>query len=803
MPQVVDLNNQTTSTDGRPVWAIQYPLIAPSTIDGTTDGSQEPQGGQPIGGKDDEGHVKDAGDGWQYKYHGHRVPGPTTDLDDDIKDMLRDMSVRELVGQMTQIEIGQLLTDGVLDRSKVEYWIREWGVGSFLDTPTKLDSVHGANYVDGATLFPQEIGLAASFNTAIAEEVGRITAKDTRAAGIPWVFGPILDVVAHKLWPRVYETFGEDPFVVSEFGRAIIHGLQGNYKKDRTRVAACMKHFIGYAASRDGKDKSSAWIPENFLLDYFVPPFQAAIDVGVATTMETYIDVNGEPVVGSPFFLKELLRDRMGFEGMLVTDWAEVDRQFTEHRTVSSLSAAQLQVLKRTTVDMVMTPDSSDFPEEAARFVEQGKIDRNRLEQSAGRVLQLKKDLGLLDSPKSDPKLRSSVGSQQDVEVALTAIRESLTLLKNKDNLLPLRSTKNYSPRILLTGPAADSLRALSGGWTIKWQGVESDDWFQNRGTTILKGLQREFGTGEVKHIPSVGFQGEALGESDQLLRAVDHSDVAVVCLGESPYAEVVGNINDMNLPKGQLQVLDMIRARSSKIKIVLILVEGRPRGLDGRVDLVDAVLMTYLPGPWGGGPIAEVLSGGVNPSGRLPMTYPSSTGDVASRYFSSGVDPYEPLFAFSAGLSYSSIEYSQLVLDDDTLILGTDDLWLLVETEGAGNGGDQVKFEKEEARKKQSTQIHASLRVKNTGDRPVKETVFWYISQTYRPEVQPEKWMLKGFEKVSLDAGESRTVKFVIRSDMLFYHGRELNRQIAAGPFTLVVNAMRPEVLTEYFNVV
>ncbi|KAG0226037.1 hypothetical protein BGW41_004420 [Actinomortierella wolfii] len=822
LSQTIDINNQTTSTDGRLIWAVEYPEVTSSVLDQPAPSG----GGKKINPNHDDDYDNEGDNSAWYEYHGRDVPGPKSHIDDDIRQMVRDMTLRELAGQMTQIEIGQLITNGELDRGKVEYWIREWGVGSFLDTPSNLDSVHGANYVDGAILFPQQIGLAATFNPVIAEEVGRITAKDTRTAGIPWVFGPILDVAVHKMWPRVYETFGEDPHVISQFGRAIIHGLQGNYKEDRYRVAACMKHFIGYSASRDGKDKSSAWIPENFLLDYFVPSFQAAVNVGVATAMETYIDVNGQPVVGSHYYLKELLRDRLGFRGMLVSDWAEGDRLFSEHKTVGSPRAAQYQMLKETTIDMVMTPDTALFPEEAARFVEQGRIDRERLEEAAGRVLQLKKDLGLFEHPKGVRRYYDSVGSQQDVEVALAGIRESLTLLKNKNNVLPLRAPDGDAPRILVTGPASDSLRALAGGWTIKWQGADNDDWFQNRGTTILKGLQREFGADQVRHVPSVGFNGETTGPLWSLLDAVDRSDVVVVCLGEAPYAEIIGNIDDFNLPKGQLGIIDAIRAHSSRVKIVLVLVEGRPRGLDGRADLVDAVLMSYLPGPWAGGPIAEVLSGAVNPSGRLPMTYPSNTGSVGSNYFRSGVDPYDPLYAFSSGLSYSTVEYSELRLDESTLYLGDDveDMRVAVEqlnsqlssdeegneeeNEGEGREGELRRRKKKKNKKvykknRESSHIRASVYVKNTRGETVKETVFWYITQNYRPEVQPEKFLLKGFEKVSLSPGESKRVEFEIRSDMLIYHGRDLRAKIAPGDFTLTVNAMRPEALSAKFKVV
>ncbi|KAF9957430.1 hypothetical protein BGZ70_009517 [Mortierella alpina] len=878
---------------------------------------------------------------------------PSSSIDDDIRQLVESLTLEELVGQLTQIQIGMLLSaDGRLDPDKVKHWIVDMKVGSFLDTPTNhggeylaysanqfalvvdelqkvagstrkkipiiygLDSVHGANYVDGATMFPQQIGLAATFNTTFAYEAGRIAAKDTRAAGIPWVFAPILDVAIHKLWPRVYESFGEDPFLVAQMGSALIKGLQGNYKKDRSRVAACMKHFIGYSASRNGQDKSSAWIPDNYLMDYFVPPFQAAVDAGVATAMNTYIDVNGQPVVSSRFYLKELLRHRLGFEGMLVTDWAEVDRLYTEHRSATSLKDAAYQCLNRTTVDMVMVPESESFSTDTLKLVQEGQLDKERIIDSAAKVLQLKKDLGLFENPMSDPDLLSLVGSKQDIEAAKAAARESITLLKNDGSTLPLikkfqqqhqKETEQHGShrpgKVVLTGPAADSTRALSGGWSIKWQGAEVDDWYQNRHDTIYESLKSELSDRSVSYVASVDFDGISNG-SDQYLEEAKDAETVILCMGEKPYAEILGNQDELYLAPGQLNVIAKVaeQAKRTNTKVVLVLVEGRPRGLEDLAEMVDAIVMAYLPGPWGGLPIAEVLSGKVNPSGRLPMTYPRGTSDMATTYYRSGVDPYKPLFPFGAGLSYTTVEYHNLQLNTHRLHTKTyddsssqdedhenDDNDYAEETDhaednknaegdddrdGDGNddedededdndrededrdedddpedGKDMASIQKRRSRKRSKVAAHSKIKaprsdhikvtiwdkedkrfgkqiealekqaafsssnipskiiatvtVENTGDYPVKEVVFWYITQDYRSEVMPEAYLLKGFEKISLDEGERKEVQFTITRDALAFHGRNLKRKVEKGMFTLTVNAMRPEAQSVKFSVI
>lgn len=564
--------------------------------------------------------------------------------------------------------------------------------------------------------------------------------------------------------------------------------------------------------------RASAWIPDNYLMDYFVPSFQAAVDAGVATAMETYIDVNGQPVVGSRFYLTELLRNRIGFEGMLVTDWQELDRLYTEHKTVASLKLAAEQSLHETTVDMLMVPESEWFTKEAVNLVKEEKITSARLVESVERVLQLKKDVGLFEQPFSDPSLLSLVGSKQDVNAARDAARESITVLKNVDNILPLEGSR--TKKIVVTGPAANSIRALSGGWSIKWQGAEKDEWYQGRGETILDGLQREFGKQGVSYVPSVDFDGNSIEqEKGAYLQQVKNADTVILCLGEKPYAEIVGNIDNLDLVWGQLEVILNVSelVKGTKTKIILVLVEGRPRGLQHWHERVHGIVMAYLPGPWGGVPIAEVLSGRVNPSGRLPMTYPSSAADMATNYYRSGIDAYKPLFPFGAGLSYGSVEYGDIRLNssklhtstqrpkglNDIKDVGTADINQDNESPVEEANDDPTVMEQGEGRAKAEASIMAKVTVRNTGNVARKETVFWYITQDYRSDVMPEAFLLKGFEKVSLAPGESTEVEFQITRQALMYHGRDLSQRVEKGNFTLTVNAMRPEAKSIKFEVV
>lgn len=550
-------------------------------------------------------------------------------------------------------------------------------------------------------------------------------------------------------------------------------------------------------------------------MDYFVPPFQAATDSGVATAMETYIDINGQPVVGSHFYLTELLRHRIGFKGMLVTDWAELDRLYTEHRSVPTLKDAALLSLKQTSVDMIMVPESESFSRNAMLLVQEGKLQRERLVESASKVLQLKKDLGLFEQPFSDPTLLPYLGSQQDIDAAKDTVRESITLLKNHDGVLPLKKSK----KIVVTGPAAHSIRALSGGWSIQWQGADTDEWYQGRGETIVQGLEKEFGSHAISYVPSVDFDGNSVEGNNQedYLKAIKDADTVILCLGEKPYAEIVGNIDDIDLPLGQLDVVRRVSARiqGTNTKVILVLVEGRPRALQNVVSLVDAVIMAYLPGPWGGHPIAQVLSGAVNPSGRLPLTYPTGPSDMTANYYRAGIDPYKPLFPFSAGSSFVTVEYKGLELNHNAMHTGTKDVNGKNTQDANGDDEDvdsDTGLDNEVESHPHKGALHtnslpssivAKIAVKNKGDRSVMETVFWYITEDYRSDVMPETYMLKGFEKIKLDPGQTKEVQFKISRAALVYHGRNLKKRVEKGKFTLTVNAMRPEAQSIKFEVV
>ncbi|KAJ1565041.1 hypothetical protein HK096_004893, partial [Nowakowskiella sp. JEL0078] len=726
---------------------------------------------------------------------------PNAEVDADILELVNSMSLKEKIGQMSQIEVGQFLNQetGEFDEARTEYWIKEYAVGSILDAPNNhggkymcypprvfadfadavqkvavekgsrkvpliygLDSLHGANYVNGSIIFPQPVATAATFDPKFAYDAGRVAAKDTRAAGCQWIFAPCMDLNTSKMFPRAYENFGEDPYLSATMSAASVNGLQGDYKNDRTRVAACMKHFIGYSHPQNGWDKGTCWIPDHHLLEYFVPPFQACVDAGCASAMESYNDINGEPVVTSEFYLKTVLRDIMGFKGVLLTDWAEIDHTIEFHHTSTDKLDATTQAMQNTSIDMSMIPIHGDFCDHVHELVVNGELPESRVTESAARILQLKKDLGLFEQPYVDRSLIETVGSKQDLELALNAIRESITLLKNSEGVLPLKA----DDRVLVAGPAGDSLGYLSGGWTLKWQGAHARDYlFNNEGNTIVEGLKQIHG--DVKFIRGVDIEGswDELAK-EQITEEAQSVDKIIICLGEDSYAENLGNLTDLTLAKGQLELVHFIKQAAPNAKIILILVEGRSRLLEDVTEISDAVVDAYLPGPWGGVPIAEVLTGKVNPSGRLPFSYPKHHSDTFITYYQKNPQQeYEPLFPFGAGIGYSSIVYSDLTISESVLPL--------------------------------DTPVTITVKVKNTGNIDAKEVVFLYASPIVRPGLVPERNRLRSYKKVELKAGEETIVSFELSVKDLLYVGRNLKKTVPAGlTYKFLINANRPEAL-------
>ncbi|KAJ1675072.1 hypothetical protein EV182_001993 [Spiromyces aspiralis] len=732
---------------------------------------------------------------------------PSAEIDPDIQALLDSMSLKEKAAQMMQLEIGVFIDcNGELDEDKFTSWVKEWGgIGSLLETPGNhggkynwytphtladivdriqnislehgthsvpvlygIDDVHGANYIKGPVLFPQGIGMAATFNPDLAREAGRITAKDTRSAGISWTFAPILDLGVNKYWPRIYEGLGEDPLLSSRMGVATIHGLQGNYKLDRTRIAATAKHFIAYGTA--SLDLGSRIVPDHMLMEYYVPAFRDAIvDGGVATVMSSYSILNGETVTTSHYYLSDLLREQLGFNGVLVTDWGEVQKTVYEHFTAENFRQAALQTMQHTSVDLSMIAEDDSFGRDLIALVDAGLLDVARIDESVGRLLQLKKDLGLFDDPFTDRSLIETVGSKQDREAAIEAGRQSLTLLKNDNGALPLRLTDN----VLVVGPTADSIRFLSGGWSVHWQGPseeEGDSVYGDQGATILDGIGQI--TGE-RHRPtfvnSTTIDGNVTqSDLEAVIAAARKADKVVVCLGEHTYAEAPGNIDHLDLPQGQIDLVNTI-AKATDAKIAVVLVEGRPRSLQNIPDIADSILLAYLPGPWGGIPIAEALYGKFSPSGRLPFTYPKFGRQAPLTYWAPKQDKYDPQWEFGAGLGYSNITYSDLRLSRNVATVG-----------------DKVRV---------------SVTVTNAGPYDQLEPVLLFTSQTIRPLYSPEHRRLRDFSKVFVAAGDSRTVEFDLNSrDLGFWAGGHygVEYKYTSGQFTVMINNDGP---TASFN--
>ncbi|KAJ2822778.1 hypothetical protein IWW50_004069 [Coemansia erecta] len=717
-------------------------------------------------------------------------------IDREIRHMVRKLTVAEKIGQMTQIQVGLVIDcNGYLNETAVEEWIDKWKVGSFLETPGNhngryswyspqkfaeltdavqrialkrgakipviwgLDSVRGANYVKGGTIFPAGIATAATFDSRYAFDAGRVAAKDSRAAGTHWAFAPVLDLAVNKLWSRTYENFGEDPYLSSQMARASIQGYQGDYRADRTRVAACLKHFIGYGYPFDGNDRANRHIAAHELLEYYVPPFQAAVDAGSATAMESYGVVNGEAVMLSHYYLTQLLRRQLGFEGLLVTDWGEINSQATMYRTARDITHATQLALQQTSVDMSMVADDESFGRTVAELVANGTITEARLDESVARVLQLKKDLGLFDHPFADKQLAATVGSPQDVEAARDAVRESVTLLKNDKNVLPLAVEDN----VLFVGPTLDSTRLMGGGWNVHWQGPSEQDGdavYQGFGDTIIRGVKAVTGAAPT-YMPGVDIDGDELIDIDDVVAAAAEADKVVIGLGEHTYAENVGNIGQLQLPQKHIDLVAAI-ANQTNTPIVVVLVQGRPRGLGGIAQDAAAIVNAYLPGVYGGLPIAEMLYGMYSPSGRLPTTYPATEAQASTTIWQPSYGEYAPQWAFGFGLGYSKVAYTNVTLSRTELRMGSP--------------------------------ITVSVSVTNHGPLAQKEVVQMYTHQQYRAGYAPELYRLRAFSKINLDVGETQHVSFTLTAEEMAFWDRRLRKRIEPAPVTVAINPYTQE---------
>lgn len=700
-----------------------------------------------------------------------RSPHSST-VDADVADLVLSLSLRDKVGQMTQLDATILnnnlaMTSPQLNLTALNEILDQVIVGSFFNCQMKpaewvayltsiqkavlarggvpmlygLDSVHGANYVFGAAIFPQHVGGAAAFRPSLLRQEAVITAKDTRAVGVPLAFSPVLGVAVQPAWPRCYETFGEDPHLASVMGAVYVDGLQGNGQgvvNCSTCVAGCMKHFLGYSAPSSGKDRTPAVITDPMLLDYFVPSFAAVLNTPRSPVRSAMINsgaINGKPVHASPKLVTGLLRQSLQFKGLAMTDYQDLEKLVSYWHVAADVQHAISLVLDAG-ADMFMVATDLSFAPTLIAMVEKGMVSEARLDVSVSRILQLKKDVGLLASPLPDPEnpLLKTIGQAADRSVALQIVRESVTLLRNENGVLPL---KQEALKVLVAGPAGNSLRRLSGGWTIHWQGATADSEF-SFGTTIFDGV-RLFAKDAI-FVQGVDVD-VALPDYQAALAAASASDVVVVAIGEDPYAETPGDVASLVLPEVQRTfVRDLIETRT---KVVVVLVEGRPRTIDfgvlknGQPALPDAVLLAYLPGVEGGQGVAEILFGAANPSGRLTMTYPSAPNDMCP-YFHVAAEPCSPQWPFGFGLSYSTVHYGRVLVAPS---------WNVAT----------------------SSELMVSINVTNDGPMAVSETVLLFVSDVVASTIPPVA-RLRHFAKVDLAEQETQLVVFhLTKNDVQF----------------------------------
>jgi beta-glucosidase len=715
------------------------------------------------------------------------------------------MTLEEKVGQMTQLEIGMVTTGSNqeirIDPDKLEKAVVKYGVGSVLNvkdqalTPdawhelirqiqeaaarTRLripviygiDTIHGANYVRGSTLFPQEIGMAATWNPVLLKRAQELAAAETRAAGIPWSFSPVLDLGRQPLWPRFYETFGEDPYLASVLGAAFVRGLEGEDLSADTSVAASLKHYMGYSFPLNGRDRTPAWIPENYLREYFLPSFAAAVKAGAHTVMVNSAEINGTPGHVNRHVLTDILRGELGFKGFVVSDWEDIKKLVTQWRVAADeREATRMAVMAG--IDMSMVPSDYSFADILVRLVKEGAVPVSRIDEAVRRILLVKFELGLFDRPVPDASLKSNVGQNSSRDVALQAARESLVLLKNEGALLPLARGR----KVLVTGPTADSLVSLNNGWTYVWQGSEESLYPKDR-PTILRALEGKFGAnllyepGTRLTRPPGSPAGSTPTDLDEEVdiaaaaRAAQAADVVVLCLGEGSYAETPGNVTDLNLPDAQIKLAEAVYAAGKPV--VLVLVEGRPRVINRIAEGAGAILLAPNPGNEGGVAVADVLAGDYNPSGRLPFTYPRTPNGLVTydhKLFETeatgfGNTAFNPQFEFGHGLSYTTYSYSDLRVERRQVPWG---------------GAARV-----------------SLTVRNTGRRAGKETVILYVRDVVASLAPPGR-RVRRFARVYLEAGESRVLTFTLRPEDLSFVGADNRTVVEPGDFEVMVGDLK-----------
>lgn len=715
---------------------------------------------------------------------------------------LKKLTLEEKVGQMMEIVIDLLGgndKNGVfyIDEHKADSIFSHYKVGSILNAPNTcaptakqwekymaqiqklsmkrmgvpcifgLDQNHGSTYTQGGTLFPQNINVAATFNREIARRSAEATAYETRAASVPWTYSPTVDLGRDARWPRIWENFGEDCYLSSEMGKAMVYGFQGEDPNhiDQYHIATSMKHFMGYGVPWTGKDRTPAYISPADLREKHFAPFLAGIEAGALSVMVNSASVNGMPMHANKEILTHWLKEQTGWDGVLITDWADVNNLYTREMVAKDKKDA-LRIAINAGIDMVMEPYSCDACGYIIELVNEGKILMSRIDDACRRVLRMKYRLGLFEHPTQKLKNYPLFGGEQFAQLALEGATESMVLLKNNNNILPLQKGK----KILLTGPNANQMRCLDGGWSYTWQGNRTDE-FAGKYNTIYEALCNEYGKENIVLNQGVTYNeaGKYWEENEpQIAAAVEAAknvDVVVACIGENSYTETPGNLTDLWLSENQRNLVKALATTGKPI--ILVLNEGRPRLIADIEPLAQGVVDILIPGNYGGDALAQLLSGKANFSGKMPYTYPKEINSLANYDFkkSEEVGTMEGAYDYNAkitqqwgfgqGLSYTTYQYSNLKVDK------------------ASFAHDDV--------------IRVSVDVKNTGKVAGKESVLLFSSDLMASMV-PDGRRLRAFDKVALQPGESKTVTFDLKANDLAFVGWDGKWILEEGDFKLMV---------------
>ena len=723
-------------------------------------------------------------------------------IEAQVEQTLKKLTLEEKIGQMMELVtdlFGANDKNGVfyIDEHKTDSILSRYKIGSILNAPNTcaptakqwekyiaqiqkismkrigipcvfgLDQNHGSTYTQGGTLFPQNINVAATFNREIARRSAEATAYETRAVSIPWTYSPTVDLGRDARWPRIWENFGEDCYLSSEMGKAMVYGFQGEDPNniDQYHIATSMKHFMGYGVPWTGKDRTPAYISPADLREKHFAPFLAGLQAGALTVMVNSASVNGMPMHANKDILTGWLKEETGWDGVLITDWADINNLYTREMVAKDKKDA-LRIAINAGIDMIMEPYSCDACGYLVELVKEGKIPMSRIDDACRRVLRMKYRLDLFKNPTQKLKNYPKFGGEEFAKLALEGATESMVLLKNEGNILPLQHGK----KILLTGPNANQMRCLDGGWSYTWQGHRADE-FAGKYNTIYEAFCNEYGKENVILNQGVTYneKGKYWEENEpQIQGAVDaakDADVIVACIGENSYTETPGNLTDLWLSENQRNLVKEL-AKTGK-PVVLVLNEGRPRLIADIEPLAQGIIDILIPGNMGGDALANLVSGKSNFSGKMPYTYPKEINSLANYDFkkSEEVGTMEGAYDYNAkitqqwgfgyGLSYTSYKYSNLKVSQSDF-----------------RHGDIIKV---------------SVDVKNTGKVAGKESVLLFSSDLIASMV-PDGRRLRAFDKVELQPGETKTMTFELKADDLAFVGWNGKWRLEEGDFKLMI---------------